>query len=232
MKIPFSANNLELAFQNEDKLELNEQFQSLKKLYEEKMAAVFGLQTSYAYTKEWSNLTQRSFSLASEYAKFDYKFLNLKKHVKNLELSIHKLDQSLLDRESFLKSTPTIMPTRGWITSYYGPRKNPYSGRMKMHEGIDIGARTNTRIVAPADGVVIFAGVKPGFGKLVEINHGYGIETIFGHARSLSVKSGAKVKRGHEIATVGSSGYSTGPHVHYEIRVNGVPVDPFYFILD
>ena len=217
---------------NETTLAEDAEYLNLKSLYEKKMAAVFGLQTSYAYAKEWTALTQQSFSLTSEYAEFDYKFLHLKKHIKRLELAIHQLDQGLLDRKSFLKSTPTIIPTRGWITDYYGPRKNPYSGRVQMHEGLDIGARTNTKIVAPADGVVTFSGVKPGFGNIVEINHGYGIETIFGHAHSLSVKSGIKVKRGQKIATVGSTGYSTGPHVHYEIRINGVPVDPFYFILD
>ncbi len=101
-----------------------------------------------------------------------------------------------------------------------------------MHEGIDVGAPSGTAIVAPADGVVTYSGAKPGFGNFVQIDHGYGVVTIYGHASSLNVKKGQKVVRGDRIATVGNTGYSTGPHVHYEVRVNGTPVDPLYYTLN
>ena len=101
-----------------------------------------------------------------------------------------------------------------------------------MHEGIDIGARSGTPIVSTADGVVIYAGKKPGFGNFIKIRHGYGLETIYAHAKKLFVRPGKKVRRGDLIAAVGSTGYSTGPHVHYEVRVNQIPVDPIYFILN
>ena len=208
------------------------EFLNLQNLYEQKIATTFGLQVGHIYTKEWNNLTRRSFLLASSYAEFDYKFNILKAQVKGLEVNIHKLDQFLLDKDSFLKSTPTLLPTRGWVTSYYGPRQSPTSRRLKMHEGIDIGARPETPIIAPADGVVTNAGQRPGLGNFIQLNHGYGIETIYAHAKTLSVEKGTLVARGDELATVGSTGHSTGPHVHYEVRVNGTPVDPLYFILD
>lgn len=210
----------------------NSKYLQLKELYEQKIATTFGLQTGYSYTKEWSDLTKQSFSLAGQFARFDYQFNAIKKYVETLEVDIHQLDQYLLDKDSFLKSTPTLLPAQGWITSYYGPRKSPFSGRVKMHEGLDIGARPGTSIIAPADGVVTFSGIKPGFGKFVQIDHGYGVESIFAHAQKLVIKKGELVKRGEVLAKVGNTGYSTGPHLHYEVRVNGTPVDPLYYILD
>ena len=101
-----------------------------------------------------------------------------------------------------------------------------------MHEGIDLGARSGTSIISTADGKVVFAGRKPGFGNFIKIQHGFGVETIYAHAKKLFVRTGKVVKRGDLIAAVGSTGYSTGPHVHYEVRVNETPVDPLYFILN
>lgn len=215
-----------------DELSQNEEFLNLKNLYEKKIATTFGLQTGYTFTKEWSDLTKQSFQLASQFAKFDYLFNTVKDYVQTLEVRIHELDQYLLDKESFLRSTPTLMPAQGWITSYYGPRISPTSGYLRMHEGLDIGAVPGVPIRAPADGIITFSGVKPGFGNFVQIDHGYGLETIYAHAKSLVASKGQKIKRGDKLATVGSTGYSTGPHLHYEVRVNGTPVDPLYFILN
>ena len=204
----------------------------LKNLYEKKIATSFGLHTGYRYTKEWSQLTKSSFSLADQFARFDYNFNAMKDFIKDIEVKIHQLDQHLLDQDSFLKSTPTLLPTKGWITSYYGPRKSHYSGRIKMHEGLDIGAKPGTKIIAPADGIVTFSGKKPGFGYIVQLDHGYGVETIYAHASKLEVRKSQPVQRGMVIARVGNTGLSTGPHVHYEVRVNGTPVDPLYYVLD
>ncbi len=212
--------------------ENTEKFIELKNLYEQKIATNFGLQTGYAFTKEWSNLTKQSFTLAENFADFDYKFNILKDYVKNLEVNIHDLDQYLLDRESFMHSTPTLLPTKGWITSYYGPRISPYSKRLKMHEGIDVGAPTGTPVLASADGRITFSGKKAGFGYFVQIDHGYGLESVYAHNSKVIAKKGQLIKRGQIIAQVGNTGHSTGPHLHYEIRVNGTPVDPFYYILD
>jgi murein DD-endopeptidase MepM/ murein hydrolase activator NlpD len=103
---------------------------------------------------------------------------------------------------------------------------------MKMHEGLDVGAPSGTAVHAPADGIVTFSGEKAGFGKFVQIDHGYGIETIYAHNSALTVRAGQKVKRGALLSAVGNTGHSTGPHLHYEVRVNGIAVDPLYFILD
>lgn len=217
------------------KLELFEddkKYKETKKLYEEKIASAYTLTGDFTYSKEWSFLTRQSLGMASLYAEFDYKYEIVVNFLKEIEVRVHQLDQHLLDKESFLKSTPTILPANGHLTSSYGPRMSPYAGRVKMHEGIDVGAPSGTPIVAPADGIITFSGPKPGFGNFVQIDHGYGVETIYGHASTLAVKKGQKVYRGDRIASVGNTGYSTGPHVHYEVRVNGTPVDPIYYTLN
>jgi murein DD-endopeptidase MepM/ murein hydrolase activator NlpD len=213
-------------------LHQDSEYLQIKELYENKMAQSFGMKTGHRFTREFSDLMKQSFNLAAQFASFDRQLKLMDKMAQTLEVDIHKLDEHLLNRASFLRSTPTILPTRGWITSFYGRRVSPYSGQMKMHEGIDIGAKIGTPVQAPADGVVIFTGRKPGFGILVQIDHGYGIETIFAHASSANVQKGQLVKRGDLIAHVGNTGMSTGPHLHYEIRVNGTPVDPLYYILN
>lgn len=208
------------------------EFVSLKDLYEQKLTSLFGLQLGHQITKTWTEMGKQTLALAERFALFDYRYDLLNDFVTELEVRVHELDQYLLDKESLLRSTPTILPARGWITSYYGPRKSPYSGRLRMHEGLDVGARTGTPIVAPADGIVTFSGKRMGFGNLIQIDHGYGIETLYAHAHRLTAQKGDFIRRGQEIATVGSTGYSTGPHLHYEVWINGTPVDPLFFILD
>ncbi len=216
----------------EKEMKDNPEYQKLLNLYEEKIAQGMGLQSGYQLTKKISTFTNSFFNYAEKYASVDFKMQFMKNMLSNLETNINLLDQNLLDKDSFLKSTPTIWPTRGWVTSYFGIRKSEFSGENKMHEGIDIGSRIGSKIIAPADGMITFAGSKPGFGYFVQIDHGYGLETIFAHASSLAVRKGDKIKRGEILARIGSTGLSTGPHVHYEVRVNGTPVDPMHYILD
>jgi murein DD-endopeptidase MepM/ murein hydrolase activator NlpD len=224
--------NSSLDFKLDSDIEDQPEFKELKALYDKKIAANLGLERSYLLTKQWSELARRSFSLSNDYARFDYKYGQIKQVVEGIEGNIHRLDQHLLDKESFLNSTPTVLPTEGWITSYFGQRISPYLGKLKMHEGLDVGAPPGTPISSPADGIVTFSGEKAGFGKFVQVDHGYGIETIYAHNQSLNVRSGQKVKRGALLAAVGNTGHSTGPHLHYEVRVNGIAVDPLYFILE
>ncbi len=215
-----------------EQFEDDKKYQETKKSYEEKIASAYVQYNDFSYSKEWSFLTRQSLTMAPLYAEFDYKYEVVTSYLKEIEVRVHQLDQHLLDKESFLRSTPTLMPAAGHLTSSYGPRMSPYAGRIKMHEGIDVGAPSGTPIIAPADGVVTYSGAKPGFGNFVQIDHGYGVETIYGHASTLTVRKGQKVVRGDRIATVGNTGYSTGPHVHYEVRVNGTPVDPLYYTLN
>jgi len=224
--------NTSIDFKFDEEIEDQDKFKELKLLYDKKIANNLGLERSYLLTKQWSELARRSFSLSHDYAKFDFKYSQIKDVITNIETNIHELDQHLLDKESFLNSTPTTLPAEGWITSYFGQRISPYLGKLKMHEGLDVGAPPGTPVNSPADGIVTFSGEKAGFGKFVQIDHGYGIETIYAHNQSLHVKSGQKIKRGALLAAVGNTGHSTGPHLHYEVRVNGIAVDPLYFILE
>jgi murein DD-endopeptidase MepM/ murein hydrolase activator NlpD len=148
------------------------------------------------------------------------------------ERSFQELVEYLEDQKSLLASTPSIWPVKGWLTSTFGYRSSPFTGRREMHKGLDIATRSGTPIIAPADGLVVFAGREGGFGNMIILDHGYGITTKFGHCSSLESKLGQKVKRGDVIARVGNTGRSTGPHVHYEVAVNGVSVNPSRYILN
>lgn len=136
----------------------------------------------------------------------------------------------LIDQRSLLSAKPRGWPARGWMTSTFGMRNSPFSGRLKMHEGIDIAARIGTPIYASADGIVSQAGYEEGYGKLVVVDHGYGYKTYYAHASKYYVKVGQRVKRGDMVAAVGNTGSSTGAHLHYEVRLNGVPLNPKKFL--
>lgn len=147
------------------------------------------------------------------------------------EQNLSELQEMLEDRKSLLSSVPSISPTDGWVTSGFGQRISPFTGLKIFHEGLDIANRMGSIIVATADGVVTFSGVKEGYGNMVVIDHGYGIVTKYGHCSVNFAKAGDRVTRGQRIATLGNTGRSTGPHVHYEIVVNGIPRSPKDYIL-
>ncbi len=136
----------------------------------------------------------------------------------------------LNDQRSLLAAKPVGWPVKGWLTSSFGMRRDPFNGRRKMHEGLDIAARTGTSVVATADGIVSSVKTEPGYGKVVIVDHGYGYRTIYGHNSRYYVNVGQRVRRGERLAAVGNTGRSTGSHVHYEIRLNGVPVNPHKYL--
>lgn len=148
------------------------------------------------------------------------------------EQGLLQLWDSLSDRQSLLSATPSIKPARGWYTSRFGYRVDPMNGKSEMHAGLDIAAPPGTPVYAPADGIVSHVGYEPGYGKLVSIDHGYGVITRFAHNSRIFVEQGQKVHRWEVISAVGSTGRSTGAHVHYEVRIHGLPVDPLNYILD
>ncbi len=156
----------------------------------------------------------------------------LTSQIKMRQFSFQELDEYLKNQKSLLASTPSIWPTRGWVTSAFGYRKSPFTGLPEKHEGLDISARLGSEVRSTADGKVILTGREGGYGKMVEIDHGYGVLTRYGHNSKNLVKVGDKVKRGQVIALIGSTGRSTGPHVHYEVLVNGIPVSPRNYILE
>ena len=150
-----------------------------------------------------------------------------------LEQNLHELYELLSDQRSFLNALPTKKPADGVFTSGFGVRVSPMGdGAEKMHEGLDIAGSIGTPIHTPAAGTIIFAGKKSGYGQIVMVDHGYGLETWYGHTSRILVKPGQKIKRGQTIALIGNSGRSTGAHVHYEVHVNNIPVDPINYILE
>lgn len=128
-------------------------------------------------------------------------------------------------RKSLLADTPNIPPCKGIITSWFGARR----GR-GVHGGLDIGAAAGTPINAPADGVVKAAGPYPSYGNVVILDHGSGFTTRYGHLSKVEVKTGDRVVRGDLIGRVGATGWATGNHLHYEVRINGVPMDPYNYL--
>jgi len=148
------------------------------------------------------------------------------------ETGFESLLVALDNKKNILASTPAIWPTTGWVTSRFGYRKSPFTGLKEFHKGLDISTRKGTPIIAPADGAVIYCGKRGYMGKTVIIDHGHGIVTRYGHCHSYLVKKGSKVKRGDVIAKIGNTGRSTGPHLHYDIRINGISVNPEKYILN
>ncbi len=159
-------------------------------------------------------------------------FSNLNLRSIKLEQSLTDLFELLSDQKAFLLALPTKRPALGFFTSGFGVRFSPMGDGEKMHEGLDIANVVGTPIKATAQGTIVYAGPKAGYGQIVIVDHGYGLETWYGHTSRILVKPGQYIKRGQEIAKMGNSGHSTGPHVHYEIRVHGWPVDPFNYILE
>lgn len=170
--------------------------------------------------------------LRKDYQSLDRDFSGLNQETLLVEQVLQDQYELLADQKSFLAALPTRKPAIGYFTSGFGIRRSPYCGRDKMHEGLDIANYPGTQIRAPADGSVIFSDIKPGYGQTLVIEHGYGLETWYAHSKKLLVKKGQKIRRGDLIAQLGSSGRSTGPHLHYEVRVNGTPVDPLSYILE
>ena len=146
--------------------------------------------------------------------------------------SFETLLTSLKGKRNLLASTPSLRPAKGWVSSDFGYRVSPFTGRREFHKGLDIANHQGTPIIAPADGVVTYAQDKWLMGNMITIDHGYGMLTRYGHLHKILKKKGDRVKRGETIALMGNTGRSTGPHVHYEVRLNGVPVNPLQYILD
>jgi murein DD-endopeptidase MepM/ murein hydrolase activator NlpD len=140
------------------------------------------------------------------------------------------------DRLFFWASMPSIWPTRGWITSTFGdfrPSGRGVGGHGgRWHEGIDIAAPHGTPIMASGDGLVTFSGYRSGYGNMLILDHGNGFSTVYAHCSAIFVEEGRRVNRGMIIAAVGNTGRSTGPHLHYEIHVDGVPVNPLNYIVE
>ncbi len=162
----------------------------------------------------------------------DEKLRKLERFV-DIQMESFKNVENKLKKEQYIRDhTPSILPCNGRFTSGFGMRRDPFTGRMHFHYGIDLAAPIGTPVYAPADGVVRRVKRDPrGYGILLEIDHGMGITTRYGHLSKVLVKPGERVKRGEIIAKVGNTGRSTGPHLHYEVRVLNKPVNPLNYII-
>jgi len=149
-----------------------------------------------------------------------------------VERQIGLIQRHLESKEQMLASTPTIAPVVGLITDGFGRRRDPITGRPAFHSGLDISAVRGLPVRAPADGVVVFTGRDNGLGRTVRLSHGFGFATVYGHLERIDVEPGQEVQRGDVVGRLGNTGRSTGPHLHYEVHVDGRPVNPLQYILD
>lgn len=156
----------------------------------------------------------------------------LKNEADAQEQSLQELSLVAERKSSRWAATPSIWPVKGWVTSGFGPRVSPFTEKPAWHDGLDIGAAANAPVHAPAQGRVITVGFDPKLGNLVKLDHGFGIQTLYGHLAKALVKEGQRVKRGDVVGLVGSTGLATGPHLHYMVKVNGQSFDPTRYILD
>lgn len=156
----------------------------------------------------------------------------LRERTQALQGAYSILEKAYQDQSLLLASTPSIKPVKGILGHGFGWRRDPFTGQREFHKGIDISAPTGRDVVAPADGIVIKVTREAGYGKVIYLSHGNGITTRYGHLSEYNVRLGQKVKRGDTIAFVGSSGRSTGPHLHYEVLVHSKKVDPMSYILE
>jgi len=157
---------------------------------------------------------------------------SLERDLADLATRSQRLEEFYTDQKVLLASTPSIWPVRGYLSSGFGNRIDPFTGQKDFHPGIDISSPIGTKIVAPADGIVVKTGIMGAYGNAIVINHGFGIMTRYGHMASFNVRPGQRVKRGDVIGYVGSTGRSNAPHCHYEVWVRDQLQNPIHFILD
>ncbi len=152
--------------------------------------------------------------------------------VGSLTAKSSRLETIFESQREVLASTPSVWPVRGYLSGAFGNRVDPFTGQPDFHPGLDISAPRGTKVLAPADGVVVFAGQKNGYGNAMVIDHGYGIMTRYGHLDGFEARPGQRVHRGDVIGFVGNTGRSTAPHLHYEVWANDQARNPIQYILD
>jgi murein DD-endopeptidase MepM/ murein hydrolase activator NlpD len=156
----------------------------------------------------------------------------MERNVEDLTERSSRLEEFYQDQKVLLASTPSIWPVRGYLSASFGNRLDPFTGLKDFHSGIDISTPLGTKVQAPADGLVISAGAKGGYGNALVIDHGYGIVSRYAHLAGFNSRPGQRVRRGDVIGFVGSTGKSTAPHLHYEVWVRDQAQNPIQFILD
>jgi murein DD-endopeptidase MepM/ murein hydrolase activator NlpD len=156
----------------------------------------------------------------------------IKENAKQIEASLKSVESMVNQQKLQLAATPVIWPTRGYLSGVFGNRTHPFTGRLEFHYGLDIATQLGNKVIASADGVVLVAERREYIGNVVTIDHGFGYVTHYGHLSGFNVREGQRVKRYDIIGYVGTSGRSSGPHLHYEVRYFDKPMNPADFILD
>ncbi len=191
------------------------------------------LSTHTPVNKAPSASPPESYASARDFAALPDDLDDLEHHIARLQGTLGETIEYYHDAAQLLANTPSIRPTRSpWLSSSFGKRIDPIYGYWVMHKGLDMPGHIGMEVVAPADGVIIWTGWRGGYGQTVVIDHGYGLQTHFAHLSAYLVEPGNHVRRGDPVARMGSTGKSTGPHLHYEVRRLGQPMDPRRFILD
>jgi murein DD-endopeptidase MepM/ murein hydrolase activator NlpD len=156
----------------------------------------------------------------------------IQENAKQIEDTLKSVESMVNQQKLQLAATPAIWPTRGYISGVFGNRVHPFTGRYEFHSALDIATQLGNKVIAPADGVVLVAESKEYYGKMIIIDHGFGYTTRYGHLSGFNIREGQRVKRYDVIGYVGTTGRSSGPHLHYEVRYFDKPMNPADFILD
>ena len=224
----------------------SEELEKKLKLFEDyakKLNTIAGLESPYAL-KEVGGVGGGEFTISPpavsrdrsaqlDIGKLSSQLTKLKKKAQNLDINFDILYKFFKEQQELLACTPSIWPTRGYLTSVFGYRRDPFTGRRAFHKGIDISAPIGQKVHVTAKGIVVKTGyLRRSYGKYVMVNHGFGFTTVYGHLSRVLVKPGQRVKRGDVIGFVGNTGKSTAPHLHYEVRVYGRAVNPLLYILE
>ncbi len=195
-----------------------------------KLAIIAGISTLDETSQGGVGGLRPADELGSNPYRDDVDKMSFRSHRVEKDLSV--LEQKFVAQSQLLSCTPSIAPVRGILTDGFGGRSDPFTGEQGTHNAVDISSAVGQPVRAPADGIVVKAEWANGYGNVIYIAHGYGYSTRYGHLSSYAVQPGQRVKRGDVIAYVGSTGRSTGPHLHYEVRLNNNPVNPLEYILN
>lgn len=184
------------------------------------------IDSSQQLLANWKGLREK-IQLAMPRARRASFIVSGRKVVQELETSLTSIEGQL---EGLITSIPTRWPTKGWVSSGFGRRADPLTGQPEYHTGLDIANHKGTPVHAPGDAIVTYAGYSKANGRSLILDHGQGITTQYGHLSKILVKRGEQIKKNQQIAKIGSTGRSTNPHLHYEVRVNRIPIDPRKFL--
>jgi murein DD-endopeptidase MepM/ murein hydrolase activator NlpD len=214
-----------------------EQLQSNVQDTNQRLNSLQSLATEVAMTYGFMRFRQSPFiadqASAGDVSDFDHsiaQFNFLEKNASSAALPAGSLNLISSTGLNDLTSTPSLWPVIGHLTDGFGARMDPFSGEGAFHTGVDISSQYGDAVRVTADGIVIEANERAGYGRLVVVDHGYGVTTYYGHLSTLNVMAGQQIHRGDTVGNVGVSGRSTGPHVHYEVRINGAPVNPMRYL--